>query len=114
MDDAPEIEVGCAASNDNRAFEGAAAAARNAAAKVAKHAISVVYVFASVKYDLDRVLRGVASVVGDAPIIGSSTAGEILDELRRGSIVVGIVASPHLRVRSALSRFRPIDQRLPA
>ncbi|HXZ17990.1 MAG TPA: diguanylate cyclase, partial [Roseiarcus sp.] len=111
MDDAPEIEVGCAASSDNRAFEGAAAAARNAAAKVAKHAISVVYVFASVKYDLDRVLRGVASVVGDAPIIGSSTAGEILDELRRGSIVVGIVASPHLRVRSALGRRVSSDWR---
>jgi diguanylate cyclase (GGDEF)-like protein len=111
MDDAAEIEVGCAASSDVRAFEGGGAAARDAAAKVGRHAISVVYVFASVKHDLDQVLRGVASVVGVAPIIGSSTAGEILDDVRRGSIVVGIVASPHLRVRTALGRRVSADWR---
>jgi len=38
---------------------------------------SLIIVFASVEYDQEDVIRGVRSVTGDAPLVGSSTAGEI-------------------------------------
>jgi len=38
-------------------------------------------------------------VVGKAPVLGVTTAGEICDSLQQGSVVVVALASPHLHVR---------------
>jgi PAS domain S-box-containing protein len=61
--------------------------------------LSAVLVFASVRYDLEELLRGIHSVVGQAPLLGSTTAGEICDGPQQESVVVVALASPHLRLR---------------
>jgi signal transduction histidine kinase/CheY-like chemotaxis protein len=92
-----QIEVGHGAAAGGPAFADGAAAAREALLAVRTHRPSLVLVFASVAYDVGEVLRGVRSVTGDAPLVGASTAGEIRDGERRGSVVVAVIASPHLR-----------------
>jgi signal transduction histidine kinase/ActR/RegA family two-component response regulator len=84
--------------------EAGARAAREALASVRRHAPSVVFAFASVRYDLEAVLAGVRSVFRDAPIVGASTAGEIRGGEHRESVAVGVLASPFLRVRVGVGR----------
>ena len=59
----------------------------------------VVLVFASVHYDLEEMLRGIHAVVGDAPVLGATTAGEICNGPQQESVVVVALASPYLQVR---------------
>lgn len=57
--------------------------------------LSLIIVFASVKYNQEDVIRGVRSVTGDTPLVGSSTAGEIttLGPAQRHSVVVMAISS---------------------
>jgi len=100
----PEIEVGAATAAGEESFDVGARAATEALASIRRHPLSVVFVYASAAYDLEEVLRGVASVVGDAPVIGATTAGEICGAARRGGVVVSAWASPHLSLSCALGR----------
>ncbi len=109
MNSQPEIEVGAAAAAGVDSFEVGARAASQALASITRRPLSVVFVYASVAYDLREVLRGVASVVGDAPVIGATTSGEICGETRRRSVVVSVWASPHISMRCALGRKVSLD-----
>jgi signal transduction histidine kinase len=97
-DGAPCIEVGRAVRRDPPGAAAAAAAAEEARAALRVHPPSAALVFASVRHDLPDVLRGVRRVLGDVPIIGSTTAGEICDGIHHQSVVVTVLASPHLSV----------------
>jgi hypothetical protein len=57
-----------------------------------------------VRHDLDAVIEGVRTVTGDVPLVGASTAGEICRRDHRESVVVGVLASPFLRVRVGVGR----------
>jgi signal transduction histidine kinase len=94
----PCIEVGRAVRHEPRGAGAGEAAAREALAGVRVHRPTAALVFASVQHDLPDVLRGVRRVLGDVPVIGSSTAGEICDGDFRGGVVVTVLASPHLSV----------------
>ncbi len=95
-----ELTVGYGMAKGVESFSTGAEAARQAMAGIDEgHPHSAVLVFASVRYDLEEVLRGVHSMVGQAPVLGSTTAGEICDGPQQGSVVVTALASPHLQVR---------------
>lgn len=96
------IEVGYGTSRDADALAAGISAAKQALGNIRHHAISVVLVFASVHYDLDRLLEGITTVTRDAPLVGITTAGEICNGVHRQSVVVTLLASPHLRVSVGL------------
>jgi PAS domain S-box-containing protein len=74
-------------------------AGRKALSGISKNAISVVLVFASVRYDLEETLEGIHRAVGEVPILGTSTAGEIYNAPQKESVVVVALASRYLAVR---------------
>ncbi len=93
------IEVGYGLGHEDDAFCTGVEATRQATQGLREHSLSVVLVFASVRYDLEELLRGVHSVAGEVPVIGSTTAGEICNRQFQESVVVAALASPCLRIR---------------
>lgn len=100
--DSATIEVGVGRSGAAGAFDAGAGAAIQALTSIGCLEISVVIVYASATHDLKEALRGIHSVVGDAPTIGTTTAGEIETGSHQHNIVVVILASPYLSVRYAV------------
>ena len=92
------IEVGHGVAEGADSFAASLDAARQAVASIKEHSASVVLVFASVRYNLEEVLRGIRHVLRGVPILGTTTAGEICNATREGSIVVLVLASPYLKV----------------
>lgn len=90
------LEVGSASASGTDAEAIAAHAARQCLGQLRVFRPSLVTVFASARYDPEEVARGVAGVVGDYPMIGASSAGEVCGSALSDSIVVSILASPHL------------------
>jgi len=99
-----QIETGCGVAQGDDAFLAGKEAARQALANVAHNCISVVIVFASIHFKFDELLAGIRSVTGDAPLIGSSSAGEICRQAYEKSVVVTVLASPYLQVRVGIGR----------
>jgi PAS domain S-box-containing protein len=98
----PKLEVGYGLGRGQASFTTGARSATQAMTGVKECPLAAVLVFASVKYDLEAVLQGVYSVVGDVPLIGATTAGEICDGPQQESVVVVPLASPYLKVRVGL------------
>ncbi len=98
------IEVGYGTSRADDSYECGVLAAKQARSGIKNYDISVVLVFASIRYDLQRLLAGIASVMGDAPLAGITTAGEICNGVHEGSVVVTALASPYLQVEMGLGR----------
>ncbi len=71
------LKAGVGVSNGSDAFQ----VGTEAATEALKHAdggdVKIAFVFASVQYDQEQVLRGVESVFPGAHVVGASTAGEI-------------------------------------
>jgi methyl-accepting chemotaxis protein len=63
--------------------------------KLGGNTVDLCVIFASVKYDLAEVLKGVRSVIGTRPqIVGSSSSGEFTDKtVSSRSVVIGLIAS---------------------
>ena len=59
----------------------------------------LLFVFASVKYDQEEMLKGVQSVAPKALLVGSSTSGEIATQgpLQEHSVVVMALKSPKVK-----------------
>lgn len=98
------LETGSGSASGNNSSAVGAEAARQACAAITSFPVSAVMVFASVTYDLTEVLRGIRTLVPDAPLFGATTAGEISGESLQGSVVVTILASPYLKVSCGLGR----------
>jgi PAS domain S-box-containing protein len=98
------IEVGYGLGRGTVAFDTGAAAAQQAMTSISKYSLSAVLVFASVQYDLEELLRGIHSVVGDVPVLGTTTAGEICNDSLQNSVVVATLASPYLNVRVGVGK----------
>jgi hypothetical protein len=98
-DEKPNIEVARAVRHEPPGGAAGEAAAAEAMGALRFHAPSAVLLFASVRHDPEVVLRGVRGVVGDVPILGATTAGQICDGIHHGSVVVTVLASPHLSVQ---------------
>jgi PAS domain S-box-containing protein len=103
MENAEKLEIGYGSGTGDDSYDTGFEAAREALAGIRTNAPSLVTVFASVRYDMPELLRGVADSLGeDVPIVGASTAGEICNGPQQGSAVVTILASPYLEVRVGL------------
>ena len=97
MDRRMEVGLGSTTGAKGDSFELGRAAAQQALSEITAHDPGLVLVFASVKYDLQEMLKGIRTVTKETPLIGTTTAGEIADKCQDGTIVVLILASPHLR-----------------
>jgi PAS domain S-box-containing protein len=94
----PIIEVGYGIAKGDVSFSVGVAAARQALSSIRVHTVAAVLVFVAAVYNPEEVLQGVYEVVGEAPVFGATTAGEIFGVINRGSVCVTILASPYLRV----------------
>jgi two-component sensor histidine kinase len=65
---------------------------------------SLALLFVASDLDIPEVSRGVNEVLGECPVIGTSTAGEIANEPITHGVVVSLIASPHLRVRVGMGK----------
>ncbi len=97
-DDCPKIEAGYGLAAGGSAFSVGIEAAKKALSAIHAHAISALLIFASGKYNLEEVLKGIHSVSGDVPVFGTTTAGEICDGIHKETVVVVALASPYLKV----------------
>lgn len=104
MENEAKLEAGYGLAKGDDAFATGVEAARQALSGIRQYAPSLVTVFASVRYDLEEMLRGVQAVVGEVPLVGASTAGEICNGPHHESVVVTIMASPYLGVTVGLGQ----------
>ena len=100
----PKLEVGYGTSQEEDSFFAGKNAADQAFSIIHANPIVAVIVFASVHYDLKEVLRGIRNIVPNALLLGSTTAGEILNEPLHGSVVVTVLASSYMKVSCGLGR----------
>ncbi len=73
-------------------------AATQAISQLRKYKPSLAIVFACPELDLEAIQKGILEIIGDCPLIGTSTAGEISNGLITRGVVVAVIASPHLKV----------------
>ncbi|OPY89001.1 MAG: putative diguanylate cyclase YegE [Syntrophus sp. PtaU1.Bin208] len=101
---ATNIEVGCGMACGKDSYSVGREAASQAISGITASSLSAGIVFAPVSYQLDEMLSGIRTVVGDAPLFGASSAGEICDGTSSGSVVVMVLASPFLTVSVGLGQ----------
>lgn len=75
MENQTIIETGYGLAKGDDAFAVGVEAARQALSGIREHAPSLVLVFASICYDLEELLSGVHSLVGNVPVAGATTGG---------------------------------------
>jgi len=96
------IEVGTGVSQVPDGYGAGRSAASDARLSIRQFPLSVVLVYASVHYDLDQVLAGISANVGNVPILGTTTAGEICGGAHQHSVTVVVIASSYLSVHAAI------------
>src|SRR5208282_396571 len=99
-----KIEVGYGSGRSGSSYAIGREAAEKALATIHHHPVSAVIVYSSVRFDLKEVLSGIQSMTGDAPVLGTTTAGEICNELLSESVVVAALASSYLKVKCGVGR----------
>ncbi len=96
------ICIGYGVGDNDDSFSAGKEAALSAKAGLNQEIFSVVLVFASVRFQLEELLQGIHSVLGDVPLLGTTTAGEICNDPLNESVVVVILSSSYLNVRIGL------------
>jgi diguanylate cyclase (GGDEF)-like protein/PAS domain S-box-containing protein len=104
MENEVKLEVGYGLAKGGDAFATGGTAAKQALSSIREYAPCLVLVFASISYDLEELLQGIQAVVGDVPLVGATTAGEICNGPQHDSVVVTILASPYLEVAVGLGQ----------
>ena len=99
-----EVGYGVGKGKGDDAFTIGVEAAQQALSHIKKHPLSAVLVFASAHYELEELLHGIKKVVGNVPLAGATTAGEICNEPQQGSVVVVALASPYLRLKVGIGK----------
>ena len=96
------MSAGYGVGKNDDGFIAGTEAARQVMASIQDYPLSVLFVFSSVKFPLERVLAGITSVTGEMPVIGSTTAGEICNGYSTESVVVMGIASPYLSFKAGV------------
>jgi two-component sensor histidine kinase len=99
-----EVGYGIGKGAGDDAFTIGVETAQQALSHIKEHPLSAVLVFASAHYDLGELLRGIKKLIGNAPLAGATTAGEICNEPQQESVVVVALASPHLRMKVGIGK----------
>lgn len=95
--------VGVANSHQSDSFQAGQEAVTNALKPLGGRTPNLLFVFGSVRFDQEALLDGVVSIVGDTPLVGCSTAGEILTHgPSRRSVAVMAVASDKLQTSTGI------------
>ena len=95
--------VGVGASRISDSFRAGEEAAAKARQSMGQPTADLAFVFASVRFEPEPLLKGVRSVLPEVPLVGCSTAGEILGEgPSRRSVVVMAIRSDSLRIATGL------------
>lgn len=95
--------VGVASSRQPDSFRAGQEAASKALEQTGQQPPDLVLLFASSRFDQEALLRGILSVTRDAPLVGCSTAGEILgDGPSRRSVVLMAIRSNTLQAATGL------------
>ena len=90
-------QVGVASSRQSDSYRAGQEAAKKALDVMGQPRPDLVLVFGSARFEQDLLLKGVISVTASAPLVGCSTAGEILSEgPTRRSVAVMTIASETL------------------
>ena len=95
-----EIGIGIAAIGTD--FEKGYDAARQALSQLDRFAPRLAIAYISAQLDVAQVHHGILDVIGECPLIGTSSAREIGNGYKNASVVVNILASPHCRVHVGL------------
>ena len=74
-------------------------AASEALSQIKQFQPCLAIVFISSELNIPEITEGVKSVLGECPMIGTGTAGAIANGFASNSVVVSVLASPHIRVR---------------
>jgi methyl-accepting chemotaxis protein len=88
--------------------KGGAAAAKEAVIlakeKLEGARVDLSIVYSSSVYDFQEVVDSVREATNNAPLIGSSTAGEFTEEkVERGSVAVGLLSSDDIKIFTAIT-----------
>ncbi len=95
--------VGVGYSRQPDSFRAGQEAAGKALEQTGQQPPDLILVFASTRFDQEALLRGITSVTRDAPLVGCSTAGEILSlGPARRSVVVMAIRSNTLQIAPGL------------
>jgi two-component system, cell cycle sensor histidine kinase and response regulator CckA len=100
----PKIEIGHGSAQEKDSFSAGRLAAAKALSMIHASPVVALIVFASVKYDLQEVLRGIGTICPEPPLFGCTTACEICSEPLHESVVVTVLASPYIKVSCGLGR----------
>lgn len=107
-----QVSVGISEGDDS--YTVGANACQDAMTKLGAEAPDLAIVFASVKYDQEKMLAGVRSVSQGALLVGSSTAGEITTDgpANKPSVAVMLMKSPEIKFYAAAGEDIKTDARL--
>ena len=98
------LESGIGKATTGTSVEMGCSAAKEALSQLKKYKPVLALVFVCSELDIGAVNQGVVKSIGDCPVIGTSTAGEIANGLVSRGVVVCVIASPHLRVRVGMGK----------
>jgi two-component sensor histidine kinase len=93
------FEAGVGKATAGSSLEMGRSAAMEAISQLEEFKPVLALVFVCSELDMSAVNQGVTQILGDCPIIGTSTAGEIANGLVMKGVVVSVIGSPHLKVR---------------
>lgn len=98
------LEVGYGMEKGKDSFATGVKATQSAVSNIIDNPLSLMIVFSSVCYNLSELLRGIHSVIGDVPVIGTTTAGEICNSPQQESVVIVALASHFIKLRLGLGQ----------
>jgi methyl-accepting chemotaxis protein len=103
--------TGAGYSNADAAWDAGRAAADQALAALGRDRTDLVLVFASSRYAYQPLLAGVRSLIGSAPLVGCSSAGEFTHQkIGHESVAVMLITSDDLRFKVGLGTGLKSDQ----
>jgi two-component sensor histidine kinase len=97
-----ECAVGSATAGND--MEIGRSAARMALSRIKRFEPSLAIAFVSAVQDVHEVTRGIRDILGDCPLIGTSSAGNIATRYQPKGIVLGLIASPHIKIHLGMGR----------
>jgi HD-GYP domain-containing protein (c-di-GMP phosphodiesterase class II)/uncharacterized protein YigA (DUF484 family) len=90
------VEFGFGISTKGNSVEAGRSVAQGASKKIRRETPCLALLFVSCDRDLDQVVRGVREVLGQVPVYGITTAGEIYNRNYDGSVLLFLIASSHV------------------
>lgn len=105
------IETGIGRGTSGKALDMGRTAAIGAIKSLSRYRPTLALLFVSSELDIQEVTNGVSEVLGDCPLMGTSTAGEIANGYFARSVVVVVMASPSLHVRIGVGSNVSLDYR---